>query len=107
LTIYGKDYTLDLERNKGLVTSTFKEVHFSSTGEPVVTRGLENCYYHGTIRDIESSRVVISTCDGLRCESLRNSILYKEMTCFVCRGMFYHGTNPDDFYIIEPAAEQV
>jgi disintegrin/metalloproteinase domain-containing protein 19 len=88
LTIYGKDYTLDLERNKGLVTSTFKEVHFSSTGEPVVTRGLENCYYHGTIRDIESSRVVISTCDGLR-------------------GMFYHGTNPDDFYIIEPAAEQV
>jgi hypothetical protein len=75
---------LDLERNSGLVPSSFKEVHFTSTGDVVINKGFENCFYHGTVRGFDDSQVVVSTCNGLS-------------------GLFYHGKNPETFYFIDPA----
>ncbi|XP_062522509.1 zinc metalloproteinase-disintegrin-like lachestatin-1 [Corticium candelabrum] len=84
LEVFDRNYTLELEQNRGLVSSSFKEVHFSSTGFPVSNQGFENCFYHGTILDIDDSHVVVSTCNGLS-------------------GLFYYGKDLETFYFIEPA----
>ncbi|XP_062522623.1 zinc metalloproteinase-disintegrin-like batroxstatin-1 [Corticium candelabrum] len=86
LEIFGRNYTLDLDQNRRLVSSSFKEVYFSSTGDPIINKDFENCFYHGTIRGIANSQVVVSTCNGLS-------------------GLFYHGKDPETFYFIDPAKQ--
>ncbi|XP_062522366.1 zinc metalloproteinase-disintegrin-like lachestatin-2 isoform X1 [Corticium candelabrum] len=85
LNIFGHSYILDLEQNRGLISSSFKAIHFHST-RVVVKEQFENCFYHGTIRNVEDSKVVMRTCSGLS-------------------GLFYHGKDPETFYFIEPVQE--
>ncbi|XP_041935038.1 disintegrin and metalloproteinase domain-containing protein 23 isoform X1 [Alosa sapidissima] len=79
LEAFGSTFILDLSLNNDLLSSDYVEIHFED-GKPVLSKGGEHCYYHGQVRGKESSRVAVSTCNGLH-------------------GMFDDG---DFVYLIEP-----
>uniref|UniRef100_A0A8C6YS71 ADAM metallopeptidase domain 12 n=1 Tax=Nothoprocta perdicaria TaxID=30464 RepID=A0A8C6YS71_NOTPE len=59
---------ISLERNEGLLASTFTETHYLGDGSDVVlTRNRTgHCYYHGNVQGYPDSSVSLSTCSGLR-----------------------------------------
>ncbi|NXA34501.1 ADA12 protein, partial [Eudromia elegans] len=59
---------INLERNEGLLASTFTETHYLGDGTDVVlTRNRTgHCYYHGNVQGYPDSSVSLSTCSGLR-----------------------------------------
>ncbi|XP_041434291.1 disintegrin and metalloproteinase domain-containing protein 23 isoform X1 [Xenopus laevis] len=61
---FGSTFILDLTLNSGLLSLDYSEIEFND-GKPKLTKGGEHCYYHGTIRGVNNSRVAISTCNGL------------------------------------------
>ncbi|KAM8933562.1 disintegrin and metalloproteinase domain-containing protein 23 isoform 2-T2 [Pelodytes ibericus] len=61
---FGTTFVLDLTLNHGLLSSDYMEIEYKE-GKPKQSKGGEHCYYHGTIRGIENSRVAVSTCNGL------------------------------------------
>ncbi|XP_029962451.1 disintegrin and metalloproteinase domain-containing protein 8a [Salarias fasciatus] len=68
ITISGQNYTLHLEKNKGLVGENFSVTHYSDQGTPVTTTpdlGV-HCYYHGHIVGVEDSSASIGLCSGIK-----------------------------------------
>uniref|UniRef100_A0A8B9DC30 ADAM metallopeptidase domain 12 n=1 Tax=Anser cygnoides TaxID=8845 RepID=A0A8B9DC30_ANSCY len=64
----GKHLVIQLERNEGLLASSFTETHYLKDGTDVVlSRNYTgHCYYHGNVRGYPDSSVSLSTCSGLR-----------------------------------------
>ncbi|KAM9364096.1 disintegrin and metalloproteinase domain-containing protein 8a [Pholidichthys leucotaenia] len=67
LSIEGQNYTLHLEKNKGLVGENFSVTHYSDEGNQVVsTPDLRvHCYYHGHIVGVERSSASVGLCSGI------------------------------------------
>ncbi|XP_030603455.1 disintegrin and metalloproteinase domain-containing protein 8a [Archocentrus centrarchus] len=66
--ITGQNYTLHLERNKGLVGKNFSVTHYSDQGTRVSTTPdlSVHCYYHGHIVGVEDSSASIGLCSGIK-----------------------------------------
>ncbi|XP_009276235.1 PREDICTED: disintegrin and metalloproteinase domain-containing protein 12 isoform X2 [Aptenodytes forsteri] len=63
-----KHLVISLERNEGLLASSFTETHYLKDGTDVVLARnyTGHCYYHGNVRGYPDSSVSLSTCSGLR-----------------------------------------
>uniref|UniRef100_A0A8B9G746 Disintegrin and metalloproteinase domain-containing protein 12 n=1 Tax=Amazona collaria TaxID=241587 RepID=A0A8B9G746_9PSIT len=63
-----KHLVINLERNEGLLASSFTETHYLKDGTDVVLvrNYTGHCYYHGHVRGYPDSSVSLSTCSGLR-----------------------------------------
>ncbi|XP_075360465.1 disintegrin and metalloproteinase domain-containing protein 12 isoform X1 [Mycteria americana] len=63
-----KHLVINLERNEGLLASSFTETHYLKDGTDVVLARnyTGHCYYHGNVRGYPDSSVSLSTCSGLR-----------------------------------------
>ncbi|KAM6330307.1 disintegrin and metalloproteinase domain-containing protein 12 isoform 2-T2 [Podargus strigoides] len=63
-----KHLVINLERNEGLLTSSFTETHYLKDGTDVVLMRnyTGHCYYHGNVQGYPDSSVSLSTCSGLR-----------------------------------------
>ncbi|KAM6306063.1 disintegrin and metalloproteinase domain-containing protein 12 isoform 2-T2 [Aegotheles albertisi] len=63
-----KRLVINLERNEGLLASSFTETHYLKDGTDVVLAGnyTGHCYYHGNVQGYPDSSVSLSTCSGLR-----------------------------------------
>ncbi|KAM9285637.1 disintegrin and metalloproteinase domain-containing protein 12 isoform 2-T2 [Morus bassanus] len=63
-----KHLVINLERNEGLLASSFTETHYLKDGTNVVLARnyTGHCYYHGNVRGYPDSSVSLSTCSGLR-----------------------------------------
>ncbi|XP_066014989.1 uncharacterized protein [Pocillopora verrucosa] len=67
LTAFDKDWTLDVKRNKELISPSFAVRTFASNGSEVIQEeGSDHCHYQGSIRGSKDSTVVLNTCSGLR-----------------------------------------
>ncbi|KAF1532436.1 Disintegrin and metalloproteinase domain-containing protein 12, partial [Eudyptes chrysocome] len=62
-----KHLVINLERNEGLLASSFTETHYLKDGTDVVLARnyTGHCYYHGNVRGYPDSSVSLSTCSGL------------------------------------------
>ncbi|KAG9263378.1 zinc metalloproteinase-disintegrin-like atrolysin-A [Astyanax mexicanus] len=62
--------TINLRRNRDLISSSYTETHYTPNGTRVTTllqdQGEDQCYYLGSVGDEQQSVVSMSTCDGLR-----------------------------------------
>uniref|UniRef100_A0A8C5TQF5 ADAM metallopeptidase domain 23 n=1 Tax=Malurus cyaneus samueli TaxID=2593467 RepID=A0A8C5TQF5_9PASS len=61
---FGSKLILDLTLNNDLLSSNYVEIHYED-GKPKFSKGGEHCYYHGSIRGVQDSKVALSTCNGL------------------------------------------
>ncbi|XP_032137878.1 disintegrin and metalloproteinase domain-containing protein 12 [Sapajus apella] len=68
IQLESKELIINLERNEGLIASSFTETHYLQDGTDVsLTRNYtDHCYYHGHVRGYSDSVVSLSTCSGLR-----------------------------------------
>uniref|UniRef100_F6YJ38 ADAM metallopeptidase domain 12 n=1 Tax=Macaca mulatta TaxID=9544 RepID=F6YJ38_MACMU len=71
IQLESKELIINLERNEGLIASSFTETHYLQDGTDVslarnYTVILGHCYYHGHVRGYSDSAVSLSTCSGLR-----------------------------------------
>ncbi|XP_058154132.1 LOW QUALITY PROTEIN: disintegrin and metalloproteinase domain-containing protein 12 [Dasypus novemcinctus] len=68
LQLKSKELIINLERNEGLIASSFTETHYLQDGTDVsLTRNYTgHCNYHGRVRGHPGSMVSLSTCSGLR-----------------------------------------
>lgn len=67
ISLGDKTFILDLELNRNLISDRFVEVIFDDNDQRVKTKvHPERCHYHGTIRDVAGSDVVLQTCNGLK-----------------------------------------
>ncbi|NXT74083.1 ADAM8 protein, partial [Zapornia atra] len=63
----GRDYLLQLEKNKELLGQHYTETHYSADGTEVTEKPdvQDHCFYQGQVQGYVDSAVSISTCDGL------------------------------------------
>uniref|UniRef100_A0A8C9DF41 ADAM metallopeptidase domain 12 n=1 Tax=Prolemur simus TaxID=1328070 RepID=A0A8C9DF41_PROSS len=68
IQLESKELIINLERNEGLIASSFTETHYLQDGTDVsLTRNYTgHCYYHGHVQGHSDSAVSLSTCSGLR-----------------------------------------
>uniref|UniRef100_A0A2K6UEQ9 ADAM metallopeptidase domain 12 n=1 Tax=Saimiri boliviensis boliviensis TaxID=39432 RepID=A0A2K6UEQ9_SAIBB len=71
IQLESKELIINLERNEGLIASSFTETHYLQDGTDVsLTRNYTvipgHCYYHGHVQGYSDSVVSLSTCSGLR-----------------------------------------
>lgn len=67
LTAFDKDWTLDVKRNKELISPSFAVRTFANDGSEIIQKGVaDHCHYQGSIRGLKDSYVVLNTCSGLR-----------------------------------------
>ncbi|XP_073247149.1 uncharacterized protein [Porites lutea] len=67
LKAFNQEWTLDIKRNKVLISPLFSTRTFASDGSEVLHKGgIEECHYQGIIRGKKDSTVVLNTCSGLR-----------------------------------------
>lgn len=79
ITAEGVELVLQLQRNDELLAPDFQEVWYSPNGarQFSIPSNREHCYYHGEVKGVEDSSVVLSTCSGLRgMISLNHSVTY-------------------------------
>nr|KAF6308703.1 ADAM metallopeptidase domain 11 [Pipistrellus kuhlii] len=63
---FNSNFTLDLELNHHLLSSTYVERHFSREGTTQRSTGAgDHCYYQGGLRGNPHSFAALSTCQGL------------------------------------------
>ncbi|KAM7227457.1 hypothetical protein CapIbe_021154 [Capra ibex] len=68
IQLTSKELIVNLERNEGLIASSFTETHYLQGGTDIsLTRNYTgHCYYHGRVQGFSGSTVSLSTCSGLR-----------------------------------------
>ncbi|XP_007234397.2 disintegrin and metalloproteinase domain-containing protein 19 [Astyanax mexicanus] len=79
ITAEGVELVLQLQRNDELLAPDFQEIWYSPNGarQFSIPSNREHCYYHGEVKGLEDSSVVLSTCNGLRgMISLNHSVTY-------------------------------
>nr|AAD45801.1 platelet aggregation inhibitor/metalloproteinase precursor [Deinagkistrodon acutus] len=66
--VNGEPVVLHLEKNKGLFSKDYSEIHYSPDGRRITTHPLveDHCYYRGHIRNDADSTASISACHGLK-----------------------------------------
>ncbi|KAL6484650.1 hypothetical protein MHYP_G00066950 [Metynnis hypsauchen] len=64
LEAFGYRFILDLTLNNDLLSSDYVEIHYEDN-KTIQSKGGEHCYYRGQVRGVETSRVALSTCNGL------------------------------------------
>ena len=92
----GKDHVIELLPNYGLTSPEFvREYHYKDSGKSLKARRFEMehpvmCHYTGSVKDIEGSRVALSTCDGLvRCKLYDFWPVYFHLTAgWICINVF-------------------
>uniref|UniRef100_A0A672QT89 Peptidase M12B domain-containing protein n=1 Tax=Sinocyclocheilus grahami TaxID=75366 RepID=A0A672QT89_SINGR len=75
----GEDLILQLQRNEELFSSEYQEIWYNPNGDRQLSRpsNRDHCYYHGSVKGIQGSSLVISTCAGLRgMITVNNSVSY-------------------------------
>ncbi|KAM4702865.1 disintegrin and metalloproteinase domain-containing protein 8 [Rhinophrynus dorsalis] len=78
LKIGGKNYTLQLLKNRELLGKTFTLTYYLENGTEmsVASNGQDHCFYHGHVEDDRESLASISTCNGLSGFLLVNGQMY-------------------------------
>ncbi|KAL7885618.1 hypothetical protein AOLI_G00059130 [Acnodon oligacanthus] len=79
ITAEGAELVLQLQRNEELLAPDYQEIWYSSNGARQFSSpsNRDHCYYHGAVKGVPDSSVVISTCAGLRgMISLNHSVTY-------------------------------
>ncbi|XP_073934173.1 disintegrin and metalloproteinase domain-containing protein 12 isoform X2 [Castor canadensis] len=68
IQLESRELIINLERNEGLIASSFTETHYLQDGTDVsLARNYTgHCYYHGHVEGYAGSMVSLSTCSGLR-----------------------------------------
>nr|XP_054379004.1 disintegrin and metalloproteinase domain-containing protein 12 isoform X2 [Pongo abelii] len=68
IQLESKELIINLERNEGLIASSFTETHYLQDGTDVsrARNYTGHCYYHGRVQGYSDSTVSLSTCSGLR-----------------------------------------
>ncbi|XP_032346561.1 LOW QUALITY PROTEIN: disintegrin and metalloproteinase domain-containing protein 12 [Camelus ferus] len=68
IQLESKELIINLERNEGLIASSFTETHYLQDGTDVslIRNYTGHCYYHGRVQGYPGSTVSVSTCSGLR-----------------------------------------
>uniref|UniRef100_A0A480MVW8 Disintegrin and metalloproteinase domain-containing protein 12 isoform 4 preproprotein n=1 Tax=Sus scrofa TaxID=9823 RepID=A0A480MVW8_PIG len=68
IQLESKELIVKLERNEGLIASSFTETHYQQDGTDVslIRNYTGHCYYHGHVQGYPGSTVSLSTCSGLR-----------------------------------------
>ncbi|KAK6482095.1 disintegrin and metalloproteinase domain-containing protein 8a [Huso huso] len=68
LTIEGKNYTINLEKNRILLGKDYTETHYLQNGTEITSSPNveEHCFYQGHIQGVKDSSVSINTCSGIR-----------------------------------------
>ncbi|XP_075615165.1 disintegrin and metalloproteinase domain-containing protein 8 isoform X3 [Balearica regulorum gibbericeps] len=63
----GRDYLLQLEKNKELLGQHYTETHYSADGTEITEKPdvQDHCFYQGHVRGYADSAASISTCGGL------------------------------------------
>ncbi|NWS61601.1 ADAM8 protein, partial [Chunga burmeisteri] len=63
----GRDYLLQLEKNKDLLGQHYTETHYSADGTEITEKPdvQDHCFYQGQVRGHADSAASISTCGGL------------------------------------------
>uniref|UniRef100_A0A1L8D5V8 Snake venom metalloproteinase n=1 Tax=Bothrops atrox TaxID=8725 RepID=A0A1L8D5V8_BOTAT len=66
--VNGEPVVLHLEKNKGLFSEDYSEIHYSPDGREITTYPPveDHCYYHGRIQNDADSTASISACNGLK-----------------------------------------
>ncbi|KAL6480487.1 hypothetical protein MHYP_G00115200 [Metynnis hypsauchen] len=79
ITAEGAELVLQLQRNEELLAPDYQEIWYSSNGARQFSSpsNRDHCYYHGAVKGVPDSSVVLSTCAGLRgMISLNHSVTY-------------------------------
>ncbi|XP_017545653.1 disintegrin and metalloproteinase domain-containing protein 19 isoform X1 [Pygocentrus nattereri] len=79
ITAEGAELVLQLQRNEELLAPNYQEIWYSSNGARQFSSpsNRDHCYYHGAVKGVPDSSVVLSTCAGLRgMISLNHSVTY-------------------------------
>uniref|UniRef100_A0A8C2G9E0 ADAM metallopeptidase domain 19b n=1 Tax=Cyprinus carpio TaxID=7962 RepID=A0A8C2G9E0_CYPCA len=79
ITVGGEELILQLRKNEELFSSEYQEIWYNPNGDRQFSRpsNSDHCYYHGSVKGIQGSSVVISTCAGLRgMITVNNSVSY-------------------------------
>ncbi|MGH0168574.1 UNVERIFIED_CONTAM: hypothetical protein FKN15_055048 [Acipenser sinensis] len=68
LTIEGKNYTINLEKNRIILGKDYTETYYLQNGTEVTSSPNveEHCFYQGHIQGVKDSSVSINTCSGIR-----------------------------------------
>uniref|UniRef100_A0AAA9TTG7 ADAM metallopeptidase domain 12 n=1 Tax=Bos taurus TaxID=9913 RepID=A0AAA9TTG7_BOVIN len=68
IQLTSKELIVNLERNEGLIASSFTETHYLQDGTDIslIRNYTGHCYYHGRVQGSFGSAVSLSTCSGLR-----------------------------------------
>ncbi|XP_077933107.1 disintegrin and metalloproteinase domain-containing protein 12 isoform X2 [Halichoerus grypus] len=68
MQLESKELIVHLERNEGLIASSFTETHYLQDGTDIsLSRNhTGHCYYHGHVQGYSGSTASLSTCSGLR-----------------------------------------
>ncbi|XP_076142521.1 disintegrin and metalloproteinase domain-containing protein 8a isoform X1 [Alosa pseudoharengus] len=67
LPVDGKNYTLRLEKNRGLIGEDYTLIHYEEDGAVTTTgpEATDHCYYHGYIPGLKDSSVSVGVCSGM------------------------------------------
>uniref|UniRef100_H3D2R3 ADAM metallopeptidase domain 8 n=1 Tax=Tetraodon nigroviridis TaxID=99883 RepID=H3D2R3_TETNG len=66
LPIEGRNLTIHLEKNRGLLGMGYTETHYAEDGRRVTSLPEEeHCYYHGYVEGMEDSSVSVGLCSGI------------------------------------------
>ncbi|XP_062855723.1 disintegrin and metalloproteinase domain-containing protein 19 [Trichomycterus rosablanca] len=79
ITADGTELVLQLQKNEELLAPNYQEVWYGPNGERQFFKPSrrDHCYYHGTVKGVQDSSVVLSTCTGLRgIISMNSSVTY-------------------------------
>ncbi|XP_077103619.1 disintegrin and metalloproteinase domain-containing protein 19 [Siphateles boraxobius] len=79
ITAGGEDLILQLQRNEELFSPEYQEIWYDPNGNRQFSRpsNRDHCYYHGSVKGIQGSSLVISTCAGVRgMITVNNSVSY-------------------------------
>ncbi|XP_025032123.1 disintegrin and metalloproteinase domain-containing protein 19-like, partial [Python bivittatus] len=68
VTAEGRNFIVDVEKNEDLFAPDYTETHYTKIGtaQTISLNKTDHCFYHGRVRGIHKSSVVLSTCRGLR-----------------------------------------
>ncbi|KAM6471445.1 disintegrin and metalloproteinase domain-containing protein 19 isoform 1-T1 [Liasis olivaceus] len=68
VTAEGRNFIVDVEKNEDLFAPDYTETHYTKIGtaQTISLNKTDHCFYHGRVRGIHQSSVVLSTCRGLR-----------------------------------------